>query len=70
MNPYKGIIRIIRTKKTGCRAVTGKDVRPSCMACPDAVLLILDLDDTVLFEYTAPVPAPLKSSKPAKKKTS
>ena len=55
MNPYKGIIRIICTKKTGCRAVTGKDVQPGCISCHYAVCEVLDLDGTVL-SVRAPEP--------------
>ena len=55
MNPYKGIIQISCTKKKGClRNLKVSDVQPGCMDCPEAITRILDLDDTVIYEYRSP----------------
>jgi len=63
MNPYKGVIKIICTKKTPCRVVTGKDVQPGCISCNYAVCEVLDLDGKVLAECR---PEPEKPAKKAK----
>ena len=55
MKPYKGIIRIVCKKKTGCLRNLKTNVKPGCMDCPQAVTEILDLDEKVLFEYRSPV---------------
>jgi len=57
MTPYKGIINIKCTrKKGGClKNLKKDDVQPGCMDCPEAVTQILDLDDTVIYEYRSPV---------------
>jgi len=60
MTPYKGIIRITCTKKTGCRVVSGQDVKPGCISCAYAVCEILDLNDKVLAECK---PEPAKKAK-------
>jgi len=55
MTPYKGIIRITCTRKSGClRNLKVKDVQPGCMDCPAAKTEILDLDGKVIFEYRSP----------------
>ena len=57
MTPYKGIITIVCTrKKGGClKNLKKDDVQPGCMDCPEARTQILDLDDTVIYEYRSPV---------------
>ena len=54
MTPYKGIIRIACTRKSGCLRNLQKDVQPGCMDCPEARTEILDLDGKVLFTYRSP----------------
>jgi len=54
MIPYKGIVQISCTKKKGClRNLKKNDVQPGCMDCPEAITQILDLEGTVIFEYSA-----------------
>ena len=57
MTPYKGIINIVcARKKGGClKNLKKDDVQPGCMDCPEARTQILDLDDTVIYEYRSPV---------------
>lgn len=50
MKPYKGIVRISCTKKSGCACVSGKNTAPECLGCPDARVEVLDLKGETLYE--------------------
>ena len=54
MKPYKGIIKISCTKKTGCLRNLHKDVEPGCMDCPAAVTEILNIEGKKIFTYKSP----------------
>jgi len=54
MNPYKGIVKITCVKNGRCQAVDGQNMLPGCMACPEAVVKIIDLDDQAIFELKKP----------------
>ena len=54
MTPYKGIVKIFCTRKSGCLQNLQKDVQPGCMDCPEALTQIIDLEDKVVYEYRSP----------------
>ncbi len=70
MTPCKGIHRISCTRKGGCILTNSneKNVQPGCIACPDALTQIIDLEDKVIFEYRAPSAIVKKIGARAKKK--
>lgn len=53
MTPYKGIIRIRCETKGACALKLIDNVQADCMACPDAVTEVLDLEGKVLHESRA-----------------
>ena len=54
MKPYRGIIRIVCLKKTGCLRSLRKDVEPGCLDCPQAETIIENLAAKPLFIYHSP----------------
>jgi len=67
MKDYRGIIKIVCMKKSGCLRNLKKDVAPGCMDCPEAETRILSLEEKVIYRYRSPE---IKTGKRISSKTS
>jgi len=51
MTPYKGIIRIECRAEGACPKGVRENVMASCMDCPEAAALVLDLEGKTVHEH-------------------